>query len=126
MPYASTTIAWRSSEVCKNNPEWRYLGPQGIRYSPEGLGNMCYQSEWGNSIREKLFYLIDEVDFDGLALDGPYHGLTCLDTNHKHKTKESVKFLNWCWEKEFFGEIVAKGKIIKAPQSMECRTTWNQ
>lgn len=77
---------------------------------------MCYQSEWGDYIKAKLFYLIDEIEFDGLALDGPYHGLPCLDTNHKHKTKESVKFLNWCWEKEFFGEVVAKGKTIKAPQ----------
>ena len=116
LPYCSTTIAWHNSEVCKQHPDWQYLGPDGIRYSPGGLGNMCYQSPWGDYISKKLLYLLDEIGFDGLALDGPYHGLPCLDKNHKHDNPETVKFMNWMWEKEFFGEVVKRNKIITSPQ----------
>jgi hypothetical protein len=119
LPYSSTTIAWRSSEVCIKHPDWQYLGPEGMRYSPEGFGNMCYQSPWGDYIKEKLFYLVDEIGFDGLALDGPYHSLPCLDSTHKHANPGTVKFMNWAWEKDFFGQLVDRQKLIFVPQ------TWN-
>ncbi|WP_152393838.1 alpha-galactosidase [Paenibacillus guangzhouensis] len=119
LPYCSTTIAWHSTEVCKTHPDWQYLGPDGLRYSPEGLGNMCYQSPWGGYIREKLLHLLDEIGFDGLAIDGPYHGLPCQATDHHHANPESVEFMNWMWEKNFFKEITARGKMITAPQEMQ-------
>lgn len=119
LPYCSTTIAWHSSEVYKQHSDWQYLGPDGIRYDPGALGNMCYQSPWGDYIAKKLFYLLDEIGFDGLGLDGPYHGLTCLDKNHKHVNPESLKFMNWMWEKRFFAEVVKRDKIITAPQEWQ-------
>ena len=120
LPYCSATIAWRDTQVCREHPDWQCLGPEGLRYDPFGLGNMCYHSPWGDYIREKLFYLIsDEVGFDGLALDGPVHGLVCQETNHKHRSEKSVNFMNWMWEKKFYGEVVAKGKMLTAPE------TWN-
>ncbi|MBT6144254.1 MAG: hypothetical protein HOH74_02420, partial [Gemmatimonadetes bacterium] len=48
--YCSLTIANHSSAVCIEHPDWQYLGPDGIRYHPEGFGNMCYQSGWGDYI----------------------------------------------------------------------------
>jgi len=119
LPYCSTTIAWHSTEVCKTHPDWQYLGPDGLRYSPEGLGNMCYQSPWGGYIREKLLHLLDHIGFDGLAIDGPYHGLPCLATDHHHANPESVEFMNWMWEKRFFREVTERNKMITAPQEMQ-------
>ncbi|MCQ6563248.1 hypothetical protein [Paenibacillus mendelii] len=119
LPYCSTTIAWHSSEICKQHPEWQYLGPDGIRYSPEGLGNMCYQSPWGDYIRTKLLHLLDHIGFDGLAIDGPYHGLPCLEADHSHANPQSVEFMNWMWEKRFFKEITDRNKMITAPQEMQ-------
>lgn len=119
LPYCSTTIAWHSTDICKKHPEWQYLGPDGIRFSPEGLGNMCYQSPWGDYIREKLLHLLDDIGFDGLGLDGPYHGLPCLATDHDHDDPQSVEFMNWMWEKRFFKEVTDRNKIITAPQEMQ-------
>jgi len=116
LPYCSTTIAWYNSNVCMQHPNWQYLGPDGIRYSPDGLGNMCYQSQWGDYITEKLLYLLDDIGFDGLALDGPYHGQPCLADDHKHKNSAAVMYMNWVWEKKFFTEVIKRGKIITAPQ----------
>lgn len=115
-PYCSATIAWRNTEVCQKHEDWQCLGPDGLRYDPFGFGNMCYHSPWGDYIREKLFYLLDEIGFDGLALDGPVHGLVCEETNHKHRTPASVNFMNWMWEKKFYGEIAARGKLITVPE----------
>lgn len=119
LPYCSGTIAWRDSQVCIDHSDWQCLGPDGIRYDPYGLGNMCYHSPWGNYIREKLMYLLDEIGFDGLALDGPVHGLVCNEIHHKHRNAQCVNFMNWQWEKQFYGEVVLRGKIITAPE------TWN-
>lgn len=115
-PYCSATIAWRHTAVCQNHPDWQCLGPDGLRYDPYAFGNMCYHSPWGDYIREKLFYLLDEIGFDGLALDGPVHGLVCEEVNHAHRTPASVNFMNWMWEKKFYGDIVARGKYITVPE----------
>ena len=119
LPYCSATIAWRNSQVCIDHPDWQCLGPDGMRYDPFGFGNMCYHSPWGDYIREKLFYLLDEVGFDGLALDGPVHGLVCQEVNHSHPSEKAVDFMNWMWENRFYGEVVGRGKILTAPE------TWN-
>lgn len=119
LPYSSTTIAWHGTQVCEDHTDWQYLGPDGIRYSPGGLGNMCYQSPWGDYIEEKLLHLLDYCGFDGLALDGPYHGLPCLADDHKHDKPQSVEFMNWMWEKNFFKEVTKRGKILTAPQEMQ-------
>ena len=136
MPYCSTTIAWdrdedlchrpgeepwlkiRQSKVHREHPEWQYLGPNGKRYLPEAFGNMCYQTPWGDYIKEKLFELIDVYHFDGLDIDGPYHGLPCLDPTHKHGENQSVRFMNWEWEKQFYQEVIDKGAFIAAPQEI--------
>ncbi len=119
LPYCSTTIAWHGSRVHTEHPDWQYLGPGGLRYNPESFGNMCYQSPWGDYIRDKLLHLLDALEFDGLALDGPYHGLPCLDTGHRHKTAGAVRYMNWAWEKSFFGEVTARGRYVTAPQSWQ-------
>ncbi|MDQ6419990.1 DUF6259 domain-containing protein [Paenibacillus sp. LHD-117] len=119
LPYCSTTIANHRSRICQDHPEWQYRGPDGIHYNPEGLGNMCYQSPWGEYIEGKLLHLIDEIGFDGLAIDGPYHGLPCLASDHKHPTPQSVEFMNWNWEKRFFHELTKRNKTITAPQEMQ-------
>ncbi|MBO9610793.1 MAG: hypothetical protein J7639_32885, partial [Paenibacillaceae bacterium] len=131
LPYCATAIAWNEnctpmenfkwvdSQVAVDHPEWQYLGPEGMRYAPEAFGNMCYQSGWGDYIRNKLLYLIEELGFDGMDLDGPYHGLPCLDDTHKHGRHASVRYMNWAWEKQFFGEVAARGKIITAPQEWQ-------
>ncbi|WP_308638071.1 alpha-galactosidase [Paenibacillus silvisoli] len=119
LPYCSTTIAWPDSEVFKQHPDWQYLGPEGIRYNPWGLGNMCYQSPWGPYIEDKLLDLLDEIGFDGLGLDGPYHRLPCLDPDHQHPNPHCVEYMNWHWEKRFFGEIAKRNKIITVPQEMQ-------
>ena len=119
LPYCSATIAWRDAQVCMEHPDWQCLGPDGMRYDPFGFGNMCYHSFWGEYIREKLLYLLDEAGFDGLALDGPVHGLVCRETAHSHPSEQAVDYMNWVWEKQFYGEVIARGKLITAPE------TWN-
>ncbi|RAP75033.1 hypothetical protein [Paenibacillus montanisoli] len=119
LPYCSTTIAWPDSEVFIQHADWQYLGPEGIRYNPWGLGNMCYQSPWGEYIEGKLLHLLDDIGFDGLGLDGPYHRLPCLADDHKHPNSHCVEYMNWLWEKSFFGEITKRNKIITVPQEMQ-------
>ena len=116
MPHCSAVIAWRNTKVCQEHEDWQCLGPDGLRYDPFGFGNMCYHSPWGDYIREKLFYLLDEIGFDGLALDGPVHGLVCEEKNHTHRSPASVNFMNWMWEKKFYGDIAARGKILTVPE----------
>ena len=119
LPYCSTTIASNDSLVKAEHPDWQYLGPDAMRYDPGSLGNMCYQSSWGDYIREKLLYLLDTLEFDGLSLDGPYHGLPCLEVNHKHRSAEAVRYMNWMWEKAFFHDVIKRGKYMTAPQSWQ-------
>lgn len=119
LPYCSATIAWNESQVCKEHETWQCLGPNGLYYEPSSYGNMCYHSPWGDYIKEKLIYLLDEMNFDGLAVDGPVHGLVCEDEHHKHKNCKSVDYMNWEWEKNFYGEVASRGKILTVPE------TWN-
>ncbi|MCF7853537.1 MAG: hypothetical protein K9N51_01970 [Candidatus Pacebacteria bacterium] len=115
--YCALTIAWSSSHIVRANPDWQYLGPGGIRYQPERFGNMCYQSGWGDYIREKLLHLVDDIGFDGLQIDGPYHGLPCCARDHKHGSSDSVPFMNWRWERAFFQELLERDVYIASPQS---------
>lgn len=119
VPYCSTTIAYRDSKVCQAHPDWQYLGPDNMRYEPGVFGNMCYQSPWGDYIKGQLTNLISEYGFDGLGLDGTYHGLTCLEKGHKHRSPEAVPFMNWAWERDFFGEMQGQGLYLTAPCTEE-------
>ena len=122
IPYCSLTIAWqamageRRARVCEEHPDWQYLGPDGIRYNCYGYGNMCYQSPWGEYITDKLNWLTDSLGFDGLHIDGPYHGLPCLETQHRHRSPESVGYMNWKWEQNFYRGKAAKGLFVTVPQ----------
>jgi hypothetical protein len=116
MTYCSTTIAYKTDKVTLEHPDWQYLGPDGKRYEPWSFGNMCYQSGWGDYIRTKLDHLVRDLGFDGLDVDGPYHQLPCLAEHHKHRTPDSVEFMNWAWEREWLAHMRARGVILLIPQ----------
>lgn len=115
LPYVGLTIAQHRSRVCQEHPDWQKLGPEGIRFSPEGQGNMCYLSGWGDYIRKKLEWLVDEIGFDGLHIDGPYHGHPCLDTMHTHTSPESVSFRSWQWERDFYADMRERDVYLTVP-----------
>lgn len=122
VPYCSLTIAEQEhrgaayARVCREHENWQYLGPGGVRYNCWASGNMCYQSGWGDYIKAKLHWLVDGLGFDGLHIDGPYHGLPCLETGHRHRTPEAVFFMNWQFERELFAAWRSKGYFFTVPQ----------
>jgi len=122
VPYCSLTVAWQPiagpkvAKVCLEHENWQYLGPEGVRYNCYGFGNMCYQSDWGLYIKGKLNSLVDDLGFDGLHIDGPYHGLPCLDPTHRHRSPESVFFMNWQFERELYAQWRAKDIFFSVPQ----------
>lgn len=122
LPYCSLTIAWqsiageRASRICLDHENWQYLGPGGARYNCYGWGNMCYQSPWGEYITGQLARLVDDLGFDGLHIDGPYHGLPCLDSTHGHRSPESTFVENWDFERRLFAQWRDKGYFITVPQ----------
>ena len=116
LPYCSLTIGNYGTEVHTQHEDWQYLGPGGKRYVPVAHGNMCYQSGWGPYITQKLHHLFYDLGFDGLHIDGPYHGLPCEAEHHRHGVGGNVRFCNWEWERDFFGKLCADGAIVTAPQ----------
>jgi len=122
VPYCALTIAWQSfcgenaAKVCLEHDDWQYLGPDGVRFNCYGWGNMCYQSSWGDYITGKLDWLTRELGFDGLQIDGPYHGLPCLATNHKHTTAASVQFMNWDFERKLYARWREQCLYFTVPQ----------
>ncbi len=122
LPYCSLTIAAQahrgpeSALVCREHEDWQYLGPGGVRYNCWASGNMCYQSGWGDYIKGKLRWLVQDLGFDGLHIDGPYHGLPCLEAGHRHRTPEAVFFMNWQFERELFAEWRRQGFYFTVPQ----------
>ena len=123
VPYCALTIAWQRSlcgdnaaRVCDDHDDWQYLGPEGVRFNCWGWGNMCYQSAWGDYITGKLNWLTRDLGFDGLFIDGPYHGLPCLATNHKHTTAASVPFMNWDFERKLYAQWRERGLYFTVPQ----------
>jgi hypothetical protein len=115
LPYCALTIATHNSAVWREHRDWEYYGPDGIRYNPGGLGNMCYQSGWGDYIASQMDHVLD-LGFDGLSIDGAYHSLPCLAEHHRHRSPESVRFMNWDWERRFFVRMRERGVYVTAPQ----------
>jgi len=122
VPYCALTIAWQefcgvnAAKICLDHDDWQYLGPDGVRFNWYGWGNMCYQSAWGEYITDRLDWLIRDLGFDGLHIDGPYHGLPCLATNHKHATAASVPFMNWDFERKLYAYRRERGLYFTVPQ----------
>ena len=62
---------------------------------------MCFLSGWGEFIKNKFHWLVKELKFDELQVDGPT-SIPCCSDSHKHTSIGNYNYLNWLWEKDLF------------------------
>jgi len=115
--YCSYSIAWHDSEICKRHPEWECVDTDGTKFDPAALGNMCFLSEWGNYISEKIMWLTDCLEFDEINIDGPT-SIPCYSSGHAHSSIGNYQYQNWLWEKALFAKLKEKGKNITIPRGI--------
>ncbi|GEM_PF-5602730 len=88
----SSRIIWKLSEVAKEHPEWREIGPDGNpvdEWSVPGrrsLWNFCPQAEgWQDFLAEVSGRVVRDTGVDGVYVDSMNDAKFCYSTSHQHE-----------------------------------------
>jgi hypothetical protein len=116
--YLGECIAHPGARVLVDHPDWQFLGENGSRYDPGGIGNMCPSSGWGEHVHRKVDHLMD-LGVAAFQTDGPPYHQTCHEPSHNHGSPQTAKLDNWHWEREFNRHMVERGAFVQSPTGIE-------
>ena len=115
--YCSYSIALHGSEIRENNLDWECIDEYGVKFNPGAWGNMCLLSQWGDYIKEKFFWLVDELKFDELQIDGPTD-IPCFEKTHNHSSLGNYNYKSWEWEKSLFDMLKKHNVAFSIPRGI--------
>jgi hypothetical protein len=83
--------------------------------SPFGQ-SVCLGTSWADDYFDRVWRFMDQTGFQGIAVDGPYHGCPCASSVHQyHKGLADSQWVQWQRQKRMFEEEQRRGMPAGAP-----------
>ena len=115
--YCSYSIADHGSKIREKNLDWECINEQNTRFDPAAWGNMCFLSPWGEYVQDKFLWLVKDLQFDELQIDGPTD-IPCFNNSHSHSSFGNYNYKNWQWEKSLFESLRIHDVTFSIPRGI--------